>query len=104
MTKTKEKIFNPDVKQEVSGGILNGLIFLGGIIISVVGFILAFTIRLIGDIVWLGGAVLIIWSIMRSAKQQHGRGFKVANRVIKIIVLVLLLIFVIIANTAPRGL
>lgn len=99
----KEKVFNPDNKKEVKGGLVNTGLTLGGVIFGIGGFIIAFTSKIAGDILWLIGAGLIVTSIIKSFHQKHGKGFKTANIAMKILLLVFLTIFIIIANSYVPG-
>ncbi len=106
MAEEKAKLINPDSGKELSG-LLIGLMFMGGLIVSIVGFVVTLSGKLnqsfgwiIGDVIWLGGTALIVYTLMRNFKNKHGKGFNTANIVLKFVALFLSLIFIIIANTA----
>jgi type IV secretory pathway TrbD component len=96
------EVFNPDLKKEVIGGLGNSLIFFLGMIASIVGIVFAISYLLIGDLIWLVGSGLIVWTIARNAKQKHGKGFKIANIVAKAFLLFLSLVIIVLVNITPR--
>lgn len=93
-----EEIINPDVNKEVLGGFLIGLLVMVGLVFQIFGFMLIFFSRLIGNLLWFIGTVLIVITIILNIRSKHGKGFRIANIVIKIIVVVIITIMVIIAN------
>ena len=97
-TEIDPQIINPDTKKEVLLGLGYGLIFLVGMLISIVGIFFAIFNRLIGDIIWIAGTAAIVFMLIKNIKSTIGKGFRIANIVAKIITLVLSLIFIIIAN------
>jgi hypothetical protein len=96
---TDHKLINPEGDKEVKG-LLYAFLFILGTIICIAGTILAAINVIIGDVVWILGGGIILFLIKRSLKHKQGGGFRVANIVMKIIVLAFLLIFLIVVNIA----
>ena len=97
--KTDKQLINQEGNKEVKG-LLYAFLFFLGLIISVAGIVLAAINIFIGDFVWLLGSGIILLLVIRSFKYKQGGGFRIANIVIKIIVLAFLLILIIVVNLA----
>jgi len=99
--------FNPDTKTEIVGGLARTGLFIGGTILNAIGFVIAGigrlglqlkTLWILGDLIWLTGAAMIIAVIVMNLKGRTAEGFRIANTVMKIVVLLFSAILMLLVN------
>ncbi len=94
----EDKEINPEFKREIVGGLTVGFIFMVGLALEVIGFITVFYYKMAGNLLWFLGTGLIIFTVIKNLRVKHNTGFKIANIIIKVIVIYLLTMLIILAN------
>ena len=97
-----EEAFNPDTNKEVVIGLLMGGLVMIGLVLELFGVMIVFFNRFMGNILWLVGTSFLVFTIIINIRSKHGKGFRIANIVIKGVMLLIFTILVIIGNLAPR--
>ena len=102
--------FNPDTKKEVVGGLGRTLLFIGGTLLEFIGLVItvigksskipSLSFWIGGDFIWLIGTIMIVSVIISNIKNKVGGGFRAANVVMKIIVIVLTAVLMALVNFA----
>lgn len=93
-------VVNPDTKQEVVGGLVNSLLSGAGVIILIIAVGITTVSKLFGFLGWAVGAALLGFSLYLSIRQKHGSGLRVANIIIKAVILGLLTLLEVLALIA----
>jgi|FLOH01.1.fsa_nt_gi hypothetical protein len=96
-----EKIFNPDFKKEALG-VLNTLLLFAGMFLTMIGLVLAYSRPLVGNVVWLLATAMIVFSLIINTRQKTGGGFRIANIVMKVLILCFSLMFFLIINFTSK--
>ena len=84
------QVVNPNMKQEVGHGILYAILNFLGLVIGIFSLTIVSSKRWLGIPLWIIGTGMIVFTLMKNIKSQHGGALKIGHYIGKGIFLLIL--------------